>query len=151
MWSVTRSTIEYSTNRATPEAMLGMVRPSMRILVVDDNVDVLESMALMLKLAGHQIETTSDGRKALAMHDSQPADVLITDLFMPGTDGFETIAQFRARWPKMKIIAMSGGGQVVRGNYLSLTTKLGADVTMRKPFEPAELLKTLEALAADVR
>ena len=105
----------------------------------------------MLKIAGHQVETTSDVGKALAMHESQPADVLITDLFMPGTDGFETIAKFRARWPKMKIIAMSGGGKVVRGNYLILATKFGADTTIPKPFEPAELLKTLQAFADDVR
>ncbi len=120
----------------------------MRILVVDDNADVLESMALMLQSAGHETETTSDGKKALAMHDRQPVDLLITDLFMPGTDGFETIAQFRARWPTMKIVAMSGGGQVVRGNYLGLATKFGADATVRKPFDPVELLKTLEELAA---
>ncbi len=120
----------------------------MRILVVDDNADVLESMALMLQSAGHETETTNDGRKALAMHDRQPADLLITDLFMPGTDGFETNAQFRARWPHMKIVAMSGGGQVVRGNYLGLATKFGADATVRKPFDPVELLKTLEELAA---
>lgn len=124
-----------------------MVASSMRILVVDDNADVLESMALMLQSAGHQTATTNDGKKALEMHNREPVDLLITDLFMPGTDGFETIAQFRARWPHMKIVAMSGGGQVVRGNYLGLATKVGADATVRKPFDPAELLETLEALA----
>lgn len=118
----------------------------MRILVVDDNVDFLESMALLLGSAGYEIETTNDGKKALAMHDRQPADLLITDIFMPDTDGLETISQFRSRWPRLKIIAMSGGGEVVRVDYLRMANRFGADATMRKPVEPRELLRAVAAL-----
>lgn len=122
----------------------------MRILVVDDNADVLESMVLLLQSAGYETQTTNDGRKALA-HAEQPADLLITDLFMPEADGFELIAKFRQRWPKMKILVMSGGGTIVRGNYLALAIRFGADATMSKPFEPAELFKKLKALIASIR
>ena len=82
--------------------------------------------------------------------NEQPADLLITDLFMPDADGFELIAKFRQRWPKMKILVMSGGGTVVRGNYLALAVRFGADATMAKPFEPAELFKKLKTLSAPV-
>lgn len=122
----------------------------MRILVVDDNADVLESMVLVLQSAGYETQTTNDGRKALAQEE-QPADLLITDLFMPEADGFELIAKFRQRWPKMKILVMSGGGTIVRGNYLALAFRFGADATMSKPFEPSELFKKLESLSAGVR
>jgi len=118
----------------------------MRILVVDDNVDFLESMALLLGSAGYETETTNDGKKALALNDHQPADLLITDIFMPDTDGLETITQFRRRWPKLKIIALSGGGEVVRVDYLRMANRFGADATMRKPVEPRELLRTVAAL-----
>jgi CheY-like chemotaxis protein len=122
----------------------------MRILVVDDNADVLESMVLLLQSAGYETQTTNDGRKALALNE-QPADLLITDLFMPEADGFELIAKFRQRWPKMKILVMSGGGTIVRGNYLALAIRFGADATMSKPFEPSELFKKLAHLTATAR
>ena len=118
----------------------------MRILVVDDNVDFLESFALLLGSAGYETATTNDAKKALAMHDRQPADLLITDIFMPDTDGLETISQFRSRWPQLKIIAMSGGGEVVRVDYLRMANRFGADATMRKPVEPRELLRAVAAL-----
>lgn len=121
----------------------------MRILVVDDNPDILESLALVLQSAGHDARTAVDSRLALRLHLERPADLLITDIFMPGADGFETIAAFRERSPDLKIIAMSGGGQLARRDYLGVAMEVGADVMMRKPFDPADLLRTLDEMSAD--
>jgi DNA-binding response OmpR family regulator len=119
----------------------------MRVLVVDDNRDMLESMRLLLAHAGHEAETSDSAGRALEIQSERPADVLITDIFMPGTDGLETIVEFRARWPELRIVAMSGGGTVARRDYLDGAREAGADAMLRKPFEPQRLIDTLESLA----
>jgi CheY-like chemotaxis protein len=117
-----------------------------RVLLIDDNADLVESLARVLKSAGHEIETASNSPRALGLHRERPADVLITDIFMPGIDGIETIAAFRSQWPRLKIIAMSGGGKLAKGDYLGVARAIGADAVLRKPFDPQQLLNTLEAL-----
>ena len=118
----------------------------MRILLLDDNEDVLESLALVLETAGYETVKASDGDKAVALQEAHPADLLITDIFMPDIDGLETIKAFRARWPRLKIIAISGGGAVAKHDYLTIAGEAGADFIMRKPVRPDELLRTLEGL-----
>jgi CheY-like chemotaxis protein len=86
------------------------------------------------------------GGAARAAQRQQAADMLITDIFMPDADGLEVILQFRTHWPATRIVAMSGGGRKVKGDYLEAARQAGADVTLRKPFDPAELLHLLPAL-----
>jgi len=118
----------------------------MRILVLDDNADVLESMRLLLASGGHDAVTSVDAREALELQRRQPADLLITDIFMPGTDGLETIVAFRSRWPGLKIVAISGGGVRAKRVYLVVAGEIGADVLMRKPVDPEDLLATVRRL-----
>jgi DNA-binding response OmpR family regulator len=121
----------------------------MRILVLDDNVDILESLRLLLVSGGHDAETSTDAREAIEIQSRRPADLLITDIFMPDTDGLEAIMAFRARWPKLKIVAISGGGTLAkRGDYLGVAAEIGADAMMRKPFEPQDLLDTVDRLGS---
>ena len=78
-----------------------------------------------------------------------PPDVLITDIFMPETDGLEIIARCKNEFPSVKIVAISGGGDKVRNEtYLSIAGVAGADAVLPKPFEAAALLETLRGLAA---
>ena len=119
----------------------------MRILLLDDNVDILESMRLLLATGGYDAVTSDDARAALELQRRQPADLLITDIFMPGTDGLETIVAFRSGWPRLKIIAISGGGVRARRDYLGVASEIGADIVMRKPVDPEELLTTVQRLA----
>jgi CheY-like chemotaxis protein len=121
----------------------------MRVLVVDDNRDMLETMQLLLAHAGHEAEVSDNAGRALEIQRERPADVLITDIFMPGTDGLETILEFRARWPDLRIVAMSGGGMVARRDYLEVAREAGADAMLRKPFEPQRLIETVERLAGE--
>ena len=117
----------------------------MRVLIVDDNLELLESLALVLKSAGHEVDTAPSAERALATQRERPADVLITDIFMPDIDGLEAIAAFRSAWPRLKIIAMSGGGRTAKGNYLETARIAGADAMLRKPFAPDRLLTMLDS------
>jgi len=124
-----------------------VARP-LHVLVVDDNDDMAASMELLLRREGYSVDSAPNGAVALGRHLRRRADVLITDLLMPEKDGIETIAHFRAEFPGVKIIAMSGGGTRVRGErYLSTAAEIGADAVLKKPFEIAALLETLRRVA----
>lgn len=120
----------------------------MRVLVVDDNAELLESLALVLKAAGYDVDIASSAACALDAQRERPADVLITDIFMPDTDGLETVRAFRAGWPALKIVAMSGGGRMAKGNYLETAKVVGANAVLQKPFDPAALLRMLGSIGA---
>jgi CheY-like chemotaxis protein len=120
--------------------------PAPRVLVVDDNDDMLESMRMLLESAGYEVGVASNGERAVALQRERPAEVLITDIFMPEKDGVELIGHFRREFPGVLIIAMSGGGERIQRDYLPDTSLLGVDATLRKPFEPEELRQTLHRL-----
>ena len=119
-----------------------------RILVVDDNADMRLTMKLLLEHEGYEVELAANGREALEVQRARPSHVLVTDLFMPDADGFETIERFRKEFPQIRIIAMSGGGSKpeLRTDHLPVASEIGAHATLRKPF-PIE--KLLEALRSD--
>jgi DNA-binding response OmpR family regulator len=117
-----------------------------KLLIVDDNRDILSSLQMLLEGEGYAVRTAEDGQIASELQNADPADVLVTDIFMPGKEGMETIGEFRQKWPAVKIIAMSGGGQVATRDYLQVAADIGADAILRKPFDPNELFKTLSAL-----
>lgn len=115
----------------------------MRVLVLDDNPDTLRSLELVLQHGGFETASALSGKDALALQNEKPVDVLITDILMPDVDGMEIIDEFRSRWPHVRIIAISGGGEMVKGDYLSIATQIGADLTLRKPVDPEQLLQLL--------
>lgn len=119
-----------------------------RVLVVDDNPDMRSFVKIVLERAGFEAQVAADGQRALELQREHPADVLITDIFMPERDGIELIQQFKSSFRQVKIIAMSGGGQVARHDYLPVAEKLGADAVLHKPFAAETLLKTLRHLVA---
>ena len=121
---------------------------SRRILVVDDDADMRLTLKLALEIAGYLVEVAGNAHEAVERQRSQPADVLITDIFMPDADGFEAIDAFRAEFPRTKIIVVSGGAQFSKRDYLPDAALMGADATLQKPFEIDALLGTLRSLAA---
>lgn len=90
------------------------------------------------------MEAVPNGERAMQAHEKRPADVLITDLFMPERDWFETVKYFRARNPGMRIVVISGWKRAQRADYLAVALHAGADVILRKPFTPGELLDKLQ-------
>jgi DNA-binding response OmpR family regulator len=110
------------------------------ILVIDDDPLARELIARALRREGHEPLLAPDGRRGLALFRDAAPDLVITDIIMPDTEGIETIREMRGLRPDAKIIAISGGGLLPRGDLLSLAAKFGASEIMAKPFEPAELL-----------
>jgi CheY-like chemotaxis protein len=113
------------------------------VLVVDDNADLGQTLKMALELEGYSARFASTGKEALVLQQSQPADVVLTDIFMPDSDGFELIATVRRDFPRTRIVAMSGGGRKLKRDYLPTAELAGVDATLQKPFEIADLLALL--------
>jgi CheY-like chemotaxis protein len=119
-----------------------------RILLVDDNDAIRTVLRRLLARSGFDVVEARNGVEALAAHRAQPADIVVTDLIMPEKEGLETILELRRMQPRLRIIAMSGGGRVRAQDYLKLAAALGASRTLAKPFSEAELLKAIQDLLA---
>ena len=129
-----------------------MTGPRQAILVIDDEHDTRESLRIILEAAGYRVRTARDGSEGLRLQEAEPADAIVTDIFMPVTDGLETIREVRSRFPATKIIAVSGGGTAVRNPaYLETAGIAGAHATLVKPVAPDELLAVLRACLGDGR
>jgi CheY-like chemotaxis protein len=117
------------------------------ILVVDDNQDIRDFMQAALEAAGYEVRTAGEGGKALALQCERAADLLITDIFMPGQEGFETITRCKAEFPQTHIIVMSAGTiPGMKYDFLAAAGLLGVGATLRKPFTADQLVDTVRRL-----
>ena len=119
-----------------------------RILIADDDKDVRAALRSALEGEGYEVEAVPDGERAVHAHEKRPADVLITDLFMPLRDGLETVQHFRASDPAMCIVAISGWRGSQETDHLAVARHAGADVTLRKPFPLSDLTDKLRRCLA---
>jgi len=117
-----------------------------RILVIDDDDTVRLSVRLALEDADHLVEDAADGEKGVAMFRENPADLVVTDIFMPEKEGLETIDEIKRLRPDTKIIAISGGGRMDPEDYLSIAKSVGADHSLLKPFDIVKLAEVVETL-----
>jgi DNA-binding NtrC family response regulator len=117
-----------------------------RILVIDDDNSIRKLLCLVLKDAGYEVYEASNGRIALEMQRENPADLIITDIFMPEMEGTEFIIDISIEFPKAKVIAMSGGGNIEGVDFLDLAENLGALKTFQKPFKQVDLLAAVKEL-----
>ena len=115
-----------------------------RVLVIEDDPAVRSLVARMLERVGHEVVSTSDGREALRTFEQDPADLVITDINMPGMDGIEVISAFRALSAGVPIIAISGGGLMPKEVLLSSASALGAVEVVSKPFEVTQLVGAVD-------
>jgi CheY-like chemotaxis protein len=113
------------------------------ILVVDDDPLILSMLAGIIEDKGHQVTTAENGTRALAAVAAGPVDLVVTDIFMPETEGLETIATIRRRRGSTKILAISGHRCA---EYLAMAKSLGADATLPKPFSADVLLDAIDRL-----
>lgn len=120
-----------------------------RILVIDDDADVRGSLCKILTRAGYDVVEASDGIAGVELQHRQPADVIITDIFMPGLDGLQTIRQLRKEGSAVKIIAVSGGDRTGTIDLREHARLMGAFKVLAKPFEMRDVLAAVkEALGA---
>jgi DNA-binding response OmpR family regulator len=121
---------------------------SERICLIDDDVMVLEAMAIGLRDAGYAVLTAPGAAAGLDLIQRGGADIIVTDMNMPGTSGAQLIAQARASWPDMPIIAMSGSISADGASMLDAAAALGADALLPKPFRIADLKGVLDRVLA---
>jgi DNA-binding response OmpR family regulator len=113
-----------------------------RVLVVDDDLTVREVVVSYLRAAGHAVHEAGDGVEALRAMRSEPADLVVLDLMMPGMDGLEVCRRLRAAGDVPIIMLTALGAEVDRVVGL----ESGADDYVTKPFSPRELVLRVEAL-----
>jgi len=113
-----------------------------RVLVIDDDLDTRMLLEETLKSAGHEVVLASDGKQGVAIYRTKPADIVITDIYMPGKGGLETIIELRQSYPEVPIIALSGTGAARA--MLSIAQKFGAVAVLQKPFAAQDLITTLK-------
>lgn len=116
------------------------------ILVIDDEPLVRKTVRMTLERDGHAIAEAENGVAGLRRCAEQAFDLVISDILMPGKEGIETIRELRAAYPALRILAMSGGGRTAHADFLTIASKLGANETLKKPFEPALLLEKVRRL-----
>lgn len=115
------------------------------ILVADDHADIRAFMKAALEGAGYEVRTASDGAEALALLHERTAELLITDIFMPRQEGFQTITRCRAEFPQTRIIVISAGTILgLNHDFLSTAGLLKVGATLRKPFTASQLLDTVK-------
>ncbi|MEJ0084560.1 MAG: response regulator transcription factor [Pseudomonadota bacterium] len=114
----------------------------MKILVADDDLDLLGLVAYSLSNAGYLVVKASDGPGALASYEAESPDLVILDINMPGTSGFDVCTAIRARGdtPVMMLTARGEEQDLVKA------LDLGADDYLTKPFSPKTLLARVKAL-----
>ena len=125
-----------------PEEEEGLTTVMRRILVIDDDENMLGILAEMLTTAGYEVVEASNGKEGMRLYREAPFDLIVTDLLMPEKDGLEVVMELRKEFPEVRIITHSGGGAY--GNSSLETAKaLGAARTLRKPFREDQLLKAV--------
>ena len=110
------------------------------ILVIDDDESVRTLLMSALRIKGYSLRCASEGNEALRLLSTHSFRLIITDIYMPGTDGLEVIMQHVTKDPKTPILAISGGGRCIGPDEILSSAKLlGSRKTMAKPFEVADL------------
>jgi CheY-like chemotaxis protein len=118
-----------------------------RVLVIDDNDDFRSLLTMALEREAFEVRSAANGQEALALLQAWPADVMVTDIFMPGKEGIETISEVRKQFPRMAIVAMSGRPSATEFDPLSIAAQLGAAKTLKKPFDIDELIGAVRQLS----
>ena len=112
-----------------------------KILVVDDEEIVLKSCRKILEGGGHEVFTALSGQEAFDLLKSEPFDIVITDIKMPGVDGMEVLEKVKKEYPDILVIIITGYSTVQSAVQ---AMKLGAFDYIPKPFTPDEVLVVVE-------
>ena len=123
----------------------------MRVLVIDDDADFRTLALRWFRSYGIEAEGATNGADGLALQRVRPADVVVTDIFMPEMEGIETIRDLGREFPEVKIIAMSGRNSRMKFDVFEVARQIGAVRTFKKPFKFEELIAAVRELAGPTR
>lgn len=131
------------------------------VLIIDDEVDIRDSVGQILTRAGYTVRTAGTGTDGIAEYRREPADLVITDIIMPKGHGVDVIRTLRKEFPDARIMAVSGGGNfgpvayapeaITTSAYLAAATEAGANLVLTKPFDRSTLLEAVRKLAPPLR
>jgi len=112
------------------------------ILVIDDEQMILDMLDQILSAAGYDVHLALGGKKALEVFAEHPVELVLTDIKMPGVDGYHLLREIKGKNPETRIVLMSG-----YSNDLSIreAIELGADEFVVKPFKGSEILQVLNS------
>jgi CheY-like chemotaxis protein len=113
--------------------------PGGRILVVDDEVDIREVVADILRDAGYEVDVADGGAAALTLVQERPYDLIITDLGMPGVGGWTVALESRAAQPAVRLVLLTGWGATLDPDEAA---RKGIDRILKKPFDMVDILRT---------
>ena len=116
------------------------------IMIVDDDPHIQLALRQIVESAGHRVIEAGNGQDAVDLFGEFHPDLVITDVFMPYTDGIEMIRAIRRITPGARIIAISGGYVGSGWNYLDSVVVLGANLALQKPFTCSQLLSAVDRL-----
>jgi DNA-binding response OmpR family regulator len=116
-----------------------------RVLIVDDEPNIVISLEYLMKREGFRVEVAADGEAALGALAGEVADLVILDLMLPKVNGFDVCQRIRAdpRWREAKILMLTAKG---RDTEVARGLRLGADAYVTKPFSTRDLVVQVRAL-----
>ena len=117
-----------------------------RVLLAEDEPNIVESLSFLLERAGFKVTVETDGRQALDAALADAPDVLVLDVMLPGIDGYEVLRQLRSdrRAAKTPVIMLTAKGQ---REDRETAIESGADLFITKPFANSEIIAAVKRLA----
>ena len=123
----------------------------MKVLLVEDDWDLGEMYSLQLKRSGHSVEWARDGQAALDLLDGQPADIIVLDILLPGSNGLNVLYELRSYddWHELPVIILSNVPAADIGMTPKKLAELGVKAYLVKArTKPLQLVDTLAKVAA---
>lgn len=118
-----------------------------RVMLVEDEPNIIVSLTFLLERAGFDVRTEANGQAALDAVLADPPDALVLDVMLPGLDGFEVLRRIRAdaRVEKLPVLMLTAKGQ---REDRKTALQSGADIFITKPFSNTEVIEAVQKLAA---
>ena len=120
-------------------------RPTAKILIADDEADILQLVGLRLKSSGYEVVTAVNGQETLTQVRAEKPDLIVLDLMMPKLDGYKVcrLLKFDAQFKEIPIIILSAR---MEPEDKKLAEECGADAYLTKPFESKVFLEKIKSL-----
>ena len=112
-----------------------------KILIVEDEDELRNAVRRTLEFNGYEVVTVSEGSQAIKAIQDELPDLVLTDIFMPGMEGLETIRALSSSYPDLPIVVMTGSLDPL---FIDMSLRFGAVHGLNKPFSTDELLLVIE-------
>jgi len=117
-----------------------------KILIIDDEQYMINSIRRILEQEGYDVIEAPNGVEGMKMLHRNTVDLVITDMYMPEQDGIETIRDIRRHYPDVKVVAISGGGEIGSFSPLDAVRIIWAHEVFVKPFDSDEIIESVRKL-----